>query len=405
MKQITGGVSAPIGFTASGVHCGVKSSENKKNDLAVIFSDCDCVAAGVYTKNQVKAAPIHLTQKHLEDGHLRGILVNSGNANACAPQGMENATKMAQKVAEATQLSPEDFAVASTGVIGVTLNIDAIEAGIPNAVQALSKDGSADASQAILTTDTITKEIAISLELDGKTVTIGAIAKGSGMIHPNMGTMLCFVTTDCAIDKPVLQNMLSSIVAKTFNRITVDGDCSTNDCCLLLSNGKANNSPLVEGSKDYDHFYEALYNVFEYEAKQIARDGEGAGRLISCTVLNAETEEKAESMAKSVVSSSLVKTAMFGSDANWGRVLCAVGYSGATFNPEEIDVSFISPSGTIRVCQDGIGLDFDETLAKTVLSDTEIEIIVSMKEGTEKATCWGCDLTYDYVKINGDYRS
>lgn len=406
MKYINGGVAAPLGFTAAGYHCGVKAgSPQTKRDVALILSDCDCVAAAVYTKNQVKAAPIYVSMEHLADGHARGIIANSGNANACAPNGLAHAKTMAITAAKATGLSPEDFAVASTGVIGVELNITVIEEGIPHAAAALSKNGSADASNAILTTDLVEKEIAVSIEIGGKTVSIGAIAKGSGMIHPNMGTMLCFTTTDCVIDQALLQKTLTRIANKTFNRITVDGDSSTNDTCFVLANGKAGNQPLVEGSEDYETFYNALYTVYEYEAKQIAADGEGATHLVTCTVENAESEEKAEQMAKSVVGSSLVKAAMYGSDANWGRVLCAIGYSGAQFNPNAIDVKFASQVGEILVCQNGAGVVFDEDFAKKILLEKEVKILVTMQEGKESATCWGCDLSYDYVKINGDYRN
>ncbi len=417
MKYIQGGVCAPLGFTAAGIHCGVKvsplsdgnqapaSDPIPKKDLALILSDCICNAAAVYTRNQVKAAPIFISQKHLADGKARGVVCNSGNANACAPLGLENALKMTQLAAGATGLSPEDFAVASTGVIGVTLNIAAIEKGMPQAAAQLSKEGSKDASGAILTTDLVEKEIAVSVELGGKTVTIGAIAKGSGMIHPNMGTMLSFVTTDCAIDTPLLQKALGEITAKTFNRISVDGDTSTNDTCFVFANGKAGNAPLTEGTPDYETFYQALYTVMEYEAKAIAGDGEGASRLITCTVEGAKTEEKAEQMAKSVITSPLVKTAMFGADANWGRVLCAVGYSGAAFDPQDVSVKFSSAAGELTVCEKGAGLSFPEDVAKVVLSEREITILVTLTEGSQSATCWGCDLTYDYVKINGDYRS
>jgi len=406
MKYISGGVAAPQGFTAAGFHCGVKEgSPEEKKDLALILSDCDCVAAAVYTKNQVKAAPIYVSMEYLKDGHARGIVANSGNANACAPQGLENAKRMAAAAAKACGLSPEDFAVASTGVIGVDLNIAVIEAGIPQAAAVLAKDGSAAAANAILTTDLVEKEIAVSIELGGKTVSIGAIAKGSGMIHPNMGTMLCFATTDCAIDGALLQKTLAKIVTKTFNRITVDGDSSTNDTCFVLANGLAGNVPLQEGSAEYQCFYDALYTVFEYEAKKVAGDGEGASHLVTCTVEGVLTEDKAEMMAKSVVGSSLVKAAMFGADANWGRVLCAIGYSGASFDPGGVAVKFQSLAGELSVCQDGAGLVFDEALAKQVLLEKEVTILVSLHEGTECATCWGCDLTYDYVKINGDYRS
>ena len=417
MKEITGGVTAPLGFTAAGLHCGVKQSPLPdgnaplaapaalKKDLALILSETACAAAAVYTKNQVQAAPIHVSRTHLADGRARGIVANSGNANACAPLGLENARRMAAAAARATGLDPEDFAVASTGVIGVTLNIEAIEAGIPQAAASLSKDGSADAGTAILTTDLVTKELAVSLELGGKTVTIGAIAKGSGMIHPNMGTMLCFCTTDCAIDASLLQKTLEQVVNKTFNRITVDGDTSTNDTCFLLANGLAGNAPLQEGTPDYEAFCAALHHIFRYEARKIAGDGEGASHLITCTVEGAATEEKAEAMAKAVVGSSLVKAAIFGADANWGRVLCAIGYSGAHFDPEAVTVQFVSEAGEVTVCEGGRGLAFDEALAKEVLTPWEITILVTLTEGAAAATCWGCDLTYDYVKINGDYRS
>ena len=405
MKYVSGGVTAPKGFQAAGVHCGVKANSGDKKDVALIVSETPCAAAGVYTRNQVKAAPIYITKEHLADGVLRGIVANSGNANACAPFGKENAKRMTFAAAQATGLKPEDFAVASTGVIGVTLNIEAVEAGIAQAGKQLSSDGSDDAGQAILTTDTMKKEVAVEVELSGKTVTLGSITKGSGMIHPNMGTMLSFVTTDCAVDTALLQKMLVEIAAKTFNRITVDGDTSTNDTCLVLANGLAGNPPLAEGSADYQTFYEALKAVCEYGAKKIAADGEGAGRLVTCTVTGVKTEEKAEMMAKAVAGSSLVKAAMFGADANWGRVLCAIGYSGAEFDPEDVEVKFLSTAGEVLVCQKGAGLAFDEETAKQILTQSEVTILVTLTEGTAAATCWGCDLTYDYVKINGDYRS
>ena len=404
MKEVTGGVAAPLGFTAAGIYCGVKQNSNKF-DLALILSEIECAAAAVYTKNQVKAAPIYISQAHLANGRARGIIANSGNANACAPLGLENAKRMASAAALATGLCPDDFAVASTGVIGVTLNIDSIEEGAPTAAAALSKEGSADAGTAILTTDLVPKELAVSLDIAGKTVTIGAIAKGSGMIHPNMGTMLCFCTTDCAIDSDLLQKTLTQVVNRTFNRITVDGDTSTNDTCFLLANGMAGNEPLQEGTPDYEAFCAALYHVFRYEARKIAGDGEGASHLITCTVEGAATEDSAEAMAKAVVGSSLVKAAIFGADANWGRVLCAVGYSGEIFDPMSVTVKFQSEAGEITVCEHGQGLPFDEMLAKTVLTPWEITILVALSQGDASATCWGCDLTYDYVKINGDYRS
>lgn len=411
MLTISGGVTAPKGFKAAGIHCGVKDNfttpQPDKKDLAMILSDVPCAAAGTYTRNVVKADPVILTSQSLADRKAQAIIIDSGNANACAPKGMENAQRMAKAAAAATGLKPEDVAVCSTGIIGVELNIEAIEAGVPTLVAALSDSiqASNDAAHAIMTTDLKTKEIAVTVELGGKTVTIGAIAKGSGMIHPNMGTMICAVTTDCAIDGEVLQSMLSQVVEKTFNRITVDGDTSTNDTCLVLANGLAGNQPITGPGADYDTFYEALRVVCEYEAKMIASDGEGASHLITCTVTGAETEEKAEFMAKAVVRSPLVKCAVFGADANWGRVLCAIGYSGASFDPKAVEVKFQSAAGELLVCAGGQGVAFDEDLAKKVLSEEEVVILVSLTEGSASCSCWGCDLTYDYVKINGDYRS
>ncbi|MCI5499652.1 MAG: bifunctional glutamate N-acetyltransferase/amino-acid acetyltransferase ArgJ [Clostridiales bacterium] len=411
MNIITGGVTAPKGFKAAGLHCGIKDNfttpQPEKKDLAMILSEVPCAAAGTYTRNVVKADPVILTKEHLADHKAQGIIFDSGNANACAPKGMENAQRMAQAAAAATGLQPQDFAVCSTGIIGVELNIDAIEKGVPALVASLADtpEASSDAAHAILTTDLKVKEIAVTVELGGKTVTLGAIAKGSGMIHPNMGTMLCGVTTDCAIDGQVLQTMLREVVSKTFNRITVDGDTSTNDTCVVLANGLAGNPTITGPGPDYDTFCAALRHVCEYEAKMIASDGEGAGRLITCTVQGAESEEQAELMAKAVVRSPLVKCAVFGTDANWGRVLCAVGYSGAAFDPKDVEVKFLSQAGQLLVCSGGQGVPFDEDVAKTVLSQDEVVILVTLTAGTASCSCWGCDLTYDYVKINGDYRS
>ncbi|MCI8829252.1 MAG: bifunctional glutamate N-acetyltransferase/amino-acid acetyltransferase ArgJ [Ruminiclostridium sp.] len=411
MNIISGGVTAAQGFRAAGMHCGVKDNfaapQPDKKDLAMVLSEVPCTAAGTYTSNVVKADPVILTQAYLADGKAQGVILDSGNANACAPKGEENAKKMAAAAAAATGLKPEDFAVCSTGVIGVELNISAIEAAVPALVKALANTPAAgtDAAHAIMTTDTYTKEIAVTVDIGGKPVTLGAMAKGSGMIHPNMGTMLCVVTTDCAIDGSVLQPMLREVVAKTFNRITVDGDTSTNDTCVVLANGLAGNAPISGPGKEYDAFYAALRTVLEYEAKAIAGDGEGAGRLVTCTVEGAATEEKAEAMAKAVVRSPLVKTAMFGADANWGRVLCAIGYSGADFDPKDVAVKFLSSAGELPVCDRGQGVPFDEGKAKTVLSEKEVTIVVTLHEGSADCSCWGCDLTYDYVKINGDYRS
>ena len=411
MNIITGGVTAPKGFQAAGIHCGIKDNfttpQPDKKDLAMILSSVPCAAAGTYTRNVVKADPVILTKEHLADHQARGIIFDSGNANACAPKGRENAQRMAQAAAAATGLRPQDFAVCSTGIIGVELNIQAIEKGVPSLVAALADtpQASLDAAHAILTTDLKVKEIAVTVELGGKTVTIGAIAKGSGMIHPNMGTMLCGITTDCAIDGALLPDMLRQVVTKTCNRITVDGDTSTNDTCVVLANGLAGNPAITGPGEDYDIFFAALRHVCEYEAKMIASDGEGAGRLITCTVMGAETEEQAEQMAKAVVRSPLVKCAVFGTDANWGRVLCAIGYSGAQFDPKDVEVKFLSRAGELLVCAGGQGVAFDEALAKRVLSEDEVVIQVTLTSGSATCSCWGCDLTYDYVKINGDYRS
>ena len=411
MNIITGGVTAPKGFQAAGIHCGIKDNfttpQPDKKDLAMILSAVPCAAAGTYTRNVVKADPVILTKEHLADHQARGIIFDSGNANACAPKGRENAQRMAQAAAAATGLQPQDFAVCSTGIIGVELNIQAIEKGVPSLVAALADtpQASLDAAHAILTTDLKVKEIAVTVELGGKTVTIGAIAKGSGMIHPNMGTMLAFLTTDCAITAEMLKDALEEVVPRTFNRVTVDGDTSTNDMCVVLANGLAGNEQIEWKNDDYTVFTAALREVCTQMARAIAGDGEGASRLVTCIVRGARAEESAERLAKAVVGSSLVKAAMFGADANWGRVLCAMGYSKAPFRPEHVDVRFRSAAGEILVCRQGEGLDFDEEQAKSILTRDEVIIDVDLNEGAHEATCWGCDLTYDYVKINGDYRT
>ncbi len=405
-NEISGGVCAARGFRAGGVHCGVKASSSPdKNDLALILSERECAAAAVYTLNRVKAAPLYVTMEHLEDGTAWGVVANSGNANACCPMSHENAQAMCAAAAAATGREPEDFVVASTGVIGQTINIAAFQEGMPRAAAALSASGSAAAARAIMTTDTTQKEIAVSFQLGGREVRLGAIAKGSGMIHPNMGTMLAFLTTDCAITPALLADALREVAAKTFNRVTVDGDTSTNDTCAVLANGMAGN-PLVEWKdQDYEAFRDALAYVCRHLARAIAADGEGASKLITCRVAGARSEESAERLAKAVVGSSLVKTAMFGADANWGRVLCAMGYSKAPFRPERVDISFRSGAGQVLVCQGGDGTAFDETAAREILSQKEVVIDVDLHEGEDSAECWGCDLTYDYVKINGDYRT
>lgn len=406
MKLISGGVTAAKGFKAAGLHAGVKAGSNpEKNDLAMILCDTEATAAGVYTMNRVKAAPIYVTMEHLENGVARGIIANSGNANACAPMGHENAVKMSEAAAAATGLKPEDFIVASTGVIGQPLNISVIEQACPTLASLLSRDGSMEAAKAIMTTDTRPKEIAVSFEIDGKEVRLGGIAKGSGMIHPNMGTMLAFLTTDCAISSDVLQSALYETTKVTFNRISVDGDTSTNDTCCILASGAAGNPVIDWKSEEYEVFQGALKFVCTELAKKIAGDGEGATRLVTCTVSGSRSDETAEKLAMEVIRSSLVKAAMFGADANWGRVLCAMGYSKAPFRPEYVDIAFASAAGEIQVCTAGEGLAFDEDLAKKVLTQPEVEIRINVNEGEHSATAWGCDLTYDYVKINGDYRT
>lgn len=406
MKKISGGVCAAKGFTAAGIHAGVKAgSSPDKNDLALILSDCECAAAATFTNNRVKAAPVYTTMNHLENGILHGIIVNSGNANACAPNGPEHAEAMCAAAAAVTGRQAEDFAVASTGVIGVELNIKAIQDSVPALASALSIGGSQSAAEAIMTTDTVMKEIAVETTIGGKIVRLGAICKGAGMICPNMGTMLCFITSDCAITSDMLTAALHEVVPRTFNRVTVDGDTSTNDACMVLCNGSAGN-PLIDWKDDnYNIFKDALMYVCTYMARAIAADGEGASHLLTCTVSGSRSEEAAERLAKAVVGSMLVKAAMFGADANWGRVLCAMGYSRAPFRPDRVDASFYSSAGKSQVCKDGSAVEFDEDLAKKILSEHEVSIIINVNEGDYTATCWGCDLTYDYVRINGDYRT
>lgn len=402
MKIIEGGVCAAKGFKAGALHCGIRKSQTKK-DLAMIRSDCLCNAAAVYTKNQVKAAPVLLTKEHLADGKAQAVIINSGNANACAPFGMEHARRQGMAAARALEVEEENVVVASTGIIGQTLPVEAIEAHA--AEMEMKYDNSLAAAEAIMTTDTKIKTFAVEFEAGGTLCHMGGICKGSGMIHPNMGTMLCFITTDCAISANMMKKALLFYVDKTFNRVTVDGDTSTNDMCVVMANGMAGNKEITEENESYDAYCEALHAVMKDLARKIAGDGEGASRLITCTVAGAADEAKAEILAKSIASSSLTKAAMFGSDANWGRVLCAMGYSGASFDTKAVQIEFASAEGCISVCENGQGLDFDETLAKKILNQDEVEIRVSLKEGCGTATCWGCDLTYDYVRINGDYRS
>lgn len=407
MNYIEGGVCAAQGFRAAGMHVGVKTHNTDKKDVALIVSDVECAAAAVFTKNVVKAAPIHVDQAHLSDGKARAVIANSGNANACAPQGEENAEKMCAAAAKAIGCKAEDVLVSSTGVIGQTLKVSVIEDGMPGLYAQLERSvaGSDAAACAIMTTDTVKKEVALEAAIGGKTVTIGGIAKGSGMIHPNMGTMLCFLTTDCAISPAMIKAALLDTVTVTFNRISVDGDTSTNDTCLVLANGLAGNAEITEKNGDYDDFVAALRELCTTLARKMAADGEGAKHLITCTVSGGANEPAAETIAKSVISSTLTKAAIFGADANWGRVLCAMGYSGESFDPDRVDVTFASDAGSVQVCRQGRGLDFDEELAKKILSEHDVEINIAMGEGDASCTCWGCDITYDYIKINGDYRT
>ena len=405
MKYIDGGVCAPKGFRASGVHVGVKTSNTDKKDLALIVADQTCTAAAVYTKNVVKAAPLHLTKEHLENGYARAVLTNSGNANACAPEGEVNARRSCRSVAEALGIDVTDVIVASTGVIGQRLPVEVIENGVGELVSSLSYTGSQDAAVAIMTTDLVMKECAVETEIGGKTIKIGGIAKGSGMIHPNMGTMLAFLTTDCAISPVMIKKALADAAVVSFNRISVDGDTSTNDMLSLLANGMAGNNEIDKPGADYNVFAEALNALCIKLAIMMAADGEGAAHLITCHVSGAKSESDAETLSKSVISSTLTKAAIFGADANWGRVLCAMGYSGVDFDPDSVNVAFESNAGRIEVCENGRGLPFDENLAKIILTEHDVIIDIQMTAGAAECTCWGCDITYEYIKINGDYRT
>ena len=404
MKFINGGICAAKGFSAGGVHCGIRKNRTKK-DLALIYSEVPAKAAAVYTLNLVKGAPLTVTKNNIADGIAQAVIYNSGNANTCNANGMEIAEQMCQLTAETLGIAPADVVVASTGVIGQPMTIDPIAAGMDALKNSLSADGSADAAEGIMTTDTRLKEIAVEIELGGKTCRIGGIAKGSGMIHPNMATMLVFITTDAAVAPDMLQKALSTDIADTFNMVSVDGDTSTNDMVTVLANGMAGNAPITAEGEDFTAFMKALNTVTVYLCRRIAGDGEGATKLLECKVTGAADLPTAKTVAKSVICSSLLKAAMFGADANWGRVLCAIGYSGAAVDVNRIDVSFASKAGEILVCKDGAGVDFSEEKAKEILTEEEIEILIGLNSGDSNATAWGCDLTYDYVKINGDYRT
>ena len=404
MKMIEGGVTAAQGFVAGGIHCGIRKNKSKP-DLAMIYSEKPCAAAAVYTQNLVKGAPILVTQKNIADGAAKAVICNSGNANTCNADGVEKAEAMCQLTAKALGIAPQDVVVASTGVIGQVLPLEPIQEGIPELVKTLSPEGSLAAATAIMTTDTIPKEAAAQVEIGGKTVTLGGISKGSGMIHPNMATMLCFVTTDCAITPEMLDKAIHQVTEKTFNMISIDGDTSTNDTFAILANGAAGNETIAVPGPDYDAFVEALEAVCRQLSKLMAGDGEGATKLLVCQVEGAADPETAKVVAKSVICSTLFKAAMFGADANWGRVLCAIGYSGAAVDVHKIDVSFRSAKGQVDVCQNGAGIPFSEEKASEVLGEKEIDILVHLHMGQEQAEAYGCDLTYDYVKINGDYRT
>ena len=421
-KYIDGGVCAAKGFLANGIHCGIArkaliSSEDnnqkanavsetkKKNDLAVIYSKEYCNTVAVYTTNKVKGAPILVTKENIKDGLAKAVIVNSVNANTCNADGVEKAKKMCEITANQLKISADDVIVASTGVIGQVLPIEPIEKGMEELVKGLSDKGNKSALEAIMTTDTMEKEIAVEFQLGGKKCTMGGMLKGSGMIHPNMATTLTFITTDVKIKTEFLQMALDDVVKTTLNRVSVDGDTSTNDMVSVMASGLAGNDEICGENDDYLQFKNALYIVLMNLGKMMARDGEGATKLIECICTGADCEKTAEVVAKSVITSSLFKAAMFGEDANWGRILCAIGYADAEFDIDEVDVSISSDAGKIDVCKDGAGLDFSEDEAKKILMEEEIKIIISIGDGESKAIAWGCDLTYDYVRINGDYRS
>ena len=404
MEMIKGGVCAAKGFRANGIHCGIRKNKEKK-DLALICSDVPAKAAAVYTTNLVKGAPLTVTKKHIENGVAQAVICNSGNANTCNANGIEIAEGMSALVAEGLHIKAEDVVVASTGVIGQPLDIAPIQNGMDALCGGLSYDGSLYAAEAIMTTDTAVKEIALSFTVGGKTCHIGGIAKGSGMIHPNMATMLVFITTDVAISSAMLSKALQSDIKETFNMISIDGDTSTNDMVVVLANGLAENPEITAEGEAFDAFMKALNTVNVALCRAIAGDGEGASRLLECAVDGAKTLLDAKKVAKSVICSSLLKAAIFGADANWGRVLCAIGYSGACVDVSKIDVYFSSAKGSILVCKDGSGVDFSEEKAKEILLEKEITVVVHLNDGSFASKAWGCDLTYEYVRINGDYRS
>ena len=398
------GVCAAQGFVANGLHCGIRPNQTK-NDLAIVYSKVPAHAAAIYTTNAVKGAPIYVTKEHIADGQAQAILVNSGNANTCNADGIEVAEKMSAAAAKELGLQPADILIASTGVIGQPMPLDLILEAMPTLCSNLSDEKEQEAAKAILTTDTITKEYATTFEINGITCTLGGMAKGSGMIAPNMATMLSFVTSDVAISADCLQAALKEVADDTYNMISIDGDTSTNDTFGILCNGLANNPEITQKDKNYEIFKAALYTVCEHLSKMLAKDGEGASKLLSAKVSHAQTKTDAKVVAKSIVESTLLKCAMFGNDANWGRILCAIGYADANYDIHKVEVDLASKAGSIKVCVDGHGIAFDEDKALQILKEDEIDILVNLHDGSYAATAWGCDMTYEYVKINGEYRS
>lgn len=405
-EYVEGGVCAAKGFSANGLNCGL-NPDPQKNDLGLIFSEEICNAAAVYTTNKVKGAPILVTKKHLAatGNKARAVIVNSKNANTCNADGEEKAQAMCDLAAEALGIPADEVIVASTGVIGQILPIEPIASRISELAKGLAPENHGKAANAIMTTDTVKKEVAVRFELDGRTCTIGGMAKGSGMIHPNMATTLNFVTTDVAISAELIQKALSEIVKITYNCLSIDGDTSTNDMVSIMSNGLAGNSMITEEGEAYEVFRQGLYEVLMNMTKMLAKDGEGASKLLECTCAGAPDLDTAIIVAKSVIRSPLFKCAMFGEDANWGRILCAIGYAEAEFDINKVDVDLASAKGSIAVCRNGAGVAFSEEEAKVILGEDEIYINIDLKQGENIAKAWGCDLTYDYVKINGDYRS
>ena len=404
MKKIQGGVCAPLGFNASGVHCGIRKNKTKE-DLALIVSDVTCSAAAVYTTNKVKGAPIAVTKKNLENGRARAVICNSGNANTCNADGVEKAERMCALTSEYTGIPASDVIVASTGVIGQILPIEPIEGGMQALADGLSVEGAGKAARAIMTTDTVAKEFAAEDVIGGKIVRVGAMAKGSGMIHPNMATLLCFVTTDAAVSPEMLDKALHAAVADTLNMVSIDGDTSTNDMLTVMASGLSGMKEIDGEGEDYEKFLALLTAVLTDVSRAIAKDGEGATRLLECKVTGAPDVATAKKIAKSVVCSSLLKAAISAADANWGRVLCAIGYTDAQFDIDKIDVDLSSEEGSIAVCRNGSGVEFDEDEAKKILTPDEVTVNVNCNIGSAAATAWGCDLTCDYVKINADYRT